>query len=1147
MEFRISRAARHRYAFDESIFNSRGDILMANPAGARRFALRMVLAGGSRPERPVHAGEIDAIGLIHEVQHRAVRRSAAKPGDRPFADALRTLRQQFGDGPIDATLTAFEDAFPSPQVYAGEPPTEYLRGMTEGIPNPEVDLEELLLLWIANQNPAFMVYGELFDAGPLKDTAYQRLMTRFREFSKSRSERSQGGEDLVERLLAPVRASPVSLSGQLSWILENWPDIVGDELRSRLTLSLDILAEEETAGRLAWERNASDGGGGLDSAALRGFVGGDPESERFSPDKDWMPSTVLLAKSTFVWLDQLSRSYGRSIWTLDAIPDDELDRLRDAGITGLWLIGLWERSHASQRIKQLRGNPEAVASAYSLMDYRISADLGGETAYENLRDRAWVRGIRLASDMVPNHMGIDSRWVVEHPDWFLQRPDPPFPSYSFNGPNLSRDERVGIYIEDHYFDNSDAAVVFKRQDRWSGQERLIYHGNDGTSFPWNDTAQLDYLNPDTREAVIQTVLAVARRFPIIRFDAAMTLARRHVQRLWYPLPGQGGAIPSRAEYAMAQDEFDRRMPNEFWREVVDRVAQEAPDTLLLAEAFWMLEGYFVRTLGMHRVYNSAFMHMLRDEKNAEYRVVIQETIAFDPEILKRYVNFMNNPDERTAIDQFGDGDKYFGVATMLATLPGLPMLGHGQIEGFAEKYGMEFRRATLSETPNRWLVERHEREIFPLLRQRRRFAEAHDFRLYDFQTAGDVDHNVFAYSNGRGEHRSLVVYHNRYGETRGWVAGVGHQIGLADDESHWLILRDHRSGLEFLRNAHDLHGRGLELTLHAYQTHVFLSLEEVVDGPDRAWARLAWRVGLAGVPDLHAALADQRLEPLTEAVAQFLSPDALRRIAGAALARGDAQADTALADVSVTLAARLQDVAVNLLDGRNAEAISHRQALLLERLGQLVRRVRAARAGSGSEADVALAKWLGTRRERWATLLGWLLNDAVMALAPSDAEEVRIFDAWGLNRAMAGAARGLDLDDAQAWRTVELVRALLVLGSGVGSLAATDASVPVDWFGDASVRAATGWNDYKGDVYVSREAYTELLLVLAARDTLIGVPDAFQLANRRAHATAARGYRVSAASTALSGSAPSVSGGPDGTAEAVRTQRPSEAVETQHA
>ena len=32
-------------------------------------------------------------------------------------------------------------------------------------------------------------------------------------------------------------------------------------------------------------------------------------------------------------------------------------------------------------------------------------------------------------------------------------------------------------------------------------------------------------------------------------------------------------------------EFEAAFPVEFWREVVDRVAAEAPDTLLLAEAF----------------------------------------------------------------------------------------------------------------------------------------------------------------------------------------------------------------------------------------------------------------------------------------------------------------------------------------------------------------------------------------------------------------------------------------------------------------------------------------------------------------------------------------------------------------------------------
>ena len=284
-----------------------------------------------------------------------------------------------------------------------------------------------------------------------------------------------------------------------------------------------------------------------------------------------------------------------------------------------------------------------------------------------------------------------------------------------------------------------------------------------------------------REQVIQVILHVARLFPIIRFDAAMVLAKRHVQRLWFPLPGVGGSIPSRAEDAISQEQFDALMPHEFWREVVDRVAVEVPGTLLLAEAFWMLEGYFVRTLGMHRVYNSAFMNMLRDEENAKYRSYLKKTIEFDPDILKRYVNFMSNPDERTTIDQFGNGDKCFGVATLMCTLPGLPMFGHGQIEGFTERYGMEYKQAKMDEWPDEGLVARHQHEIAPLLKNRQLFAESTHFLLYDFWTAhGTVDENVFAYSNRtRTGERALVLYNNSYSSTQGTV----HLLGCLDVES----------------------------------------------------------------------------------------------------------------------------------------------------------------------------------------------------------------------------------------------------------------------------------------------------------------------------------------------------------------------------
>jgi glycosidase len=877
-EFHVSRDARQRYEFDEALFGLSGNVVFADFAAARRFAQAMNAQRdlAADPARTVRAGDINAMGLVDEILHYVVELYRQQRNPAAMAGALAALEQALGTAALETVLTVFADRFPTVAAYRGEQSAaDYLAGRTDGTPNRQIALEELLMVWLANGNPAFGQYEELFEDTPLADgSAYDQLIEGLRAYFRTQPGFGPDGDDLISLLQRPAREAAGSLADQLRWISQSW-GFVADRFGDILTIGLDVLREDE---RAQWMRfNPSDGGtavfgGGAEaeSGALHGFgEAAETEAERFSQDLDWMPRVTLLAKSTYVWLDQLSRSYGRPIYRLDQIPDEELDSVAARGFTGLWLIGLWERSRASQQIKQLRGNPEAVASAYSLMDYRIADDLGGDAAYANLRDRAWARGIRLASDMVPNHMGIDSRWVVEHPDWFVQRSEPPYPAYTYNGPNLSSDERVGIYLEDHYYDNSDAAVTFKRVDRWSGQERFIYHGNDGTSMPWNDTAQLDYLRADVREAVIQTILHVARQFPIIRFDAAMTLAKKHIQRLWYPEPGEGGGIPSRAENALKKSDFDLAMPKEFWREVVDRVAAEAPDTLLLAEAFWLMEGYFVRTLGMHRVYNSAFMNMLRDERNAEYRTVIKNTLEFDPQILKRYVNFMNNPDERTAVDQFGKGDKYFGVATLMATMPGLPMFGHGQVEGFAERYGMEYRRAYVDETPDADLVARHEREIFPLLHRRWLFAEVADFALYDFvDLDGNLNEDVFAYSNQRGGERSLVIYHNKYAETRGWIktaavtgTSLREALALSVGETDFVLLHDSRSGLEYLRAARELADSGLYVELHAYETQAFLEMREVSD-PDGRWARLAAELGGRGVPSMGEALRDLEMAPV---------------------------------------------------------------------------------------------------------------------------------------------------------------------------------------------------------------------------------------------------------------------------------------------
>ncbi len=841
-EFHISRRARQKYQFNESIFATDGRVVLSDFGAARRLTERIYAVSG----RAVPASDIYALGLIDEILHLIIRQHE-KQNPGVMTRALESLQSNLG-ARLEETLFKFTDEFPPMPVYRGEMTVQgYLSLTPAPLPNlgegreawvRAITLEEMLLLNITNNNPAAQTYKELFDDSVLRQTAYVDSISLLGNFLANQPRMvngAGGGDTLYEILTAPSKASPYSLEGQLQFLLDKWGAILGEDIISRILRAMDFVREEVMR---------QHGHGDFHGAEPLPDFRGEPEYERYSADSDWMPRLVLMAKNTYVWLEQLSRKYQRWIKTLDQIPDEELDLLRDRGFTGLWLIGLWERSRASQKIKQRMGQDDAVASAYSLYSYDIASDLGGWDALNHLRGRAWARGIRLSADMVPNHMGIDSNWVIEHPDWFLSLDHLPYPSYTFNSENLSDDSRGAVMIEDHYYNHSDASVVFKYYNYGTGQTKYIYHGNDGTSFPWNDTAQLDYSKAEVREAVIQTILHVARNFPIIRFDAAMTLAKKHIERLWFPELGSGGAIPSRAEHGMSRSEFDAKIPNEFWREVVDRVAAEVPDTLLLAEAFWLMEGYFVRTLGMHRVYNSAFMHMLRDEDNAKYRMAIKNTLEFDPQILKRYVNFMNNPDEKTAVEQFGNGDKYFGVATVLATLPGLPMFGHGQIEGFHEKYGMEFRMPKWDETPNEGLIRGHEWKIFPLLHRRYLFADVEQFFLYDlFTDNGSVDENVFAYSNCHGDERGLILYNNRFSDVRGWIknsaaylykrTGDLRQKSLAEGLSlpfeGYVIFKDYVTHLEYIRSCEELWQKGLYVELNAYQHHVFMDWRFVED------------------------------------------------------------------------------------------------------------------------------------------------------------------------------------------------------------------------------------------------------------------------------------------------------------------------------
>ena len=1132
MEFHISRQSRDRYQFDQSLFSITGNVIFADFHNARVFAQKMNEKRDlvNFPEEAVRAGQIHAMGLIDEILHLVVWQYRTQNNLQVMEQALEWLYEHIGRQEIDESLRRFVEDFPNRSVYSREVNIEeYLKGQTSlniadektlQVPNREIILEEMLMLWLENNNPAFAPFKELFDDTELeKMTVYQDIVTELYHFFENQPPFGKDSENLIDMLHRPAKASPHSLSGQLKYIQEHWAYLLGRNLY-RLLSNLDLIKEEEKSVLT---------GPGL--SIPYDFVDLELEKEQFTPDSDWMPALVLIAKNTYVWLDQLANLYVRDISRLDQIPDEELDRLANGGINGLWLIGIWERSQASKRIKQMRGKADAEASAYSIYDYQIAADLGGEAACQNLRERAWQRGIRLASDMVPNHMAIDSKWVMEQPHRFISLDYSPFPSYTFDGPNLSRDERIGIYLEDHYYDSSDAAVVFKRVDHHTGDSRYIYHGNDGTSMPWNDTAQLNYLLEEVREQIIQAIINVAHQFPIIRFDAAMTLAKKHFQRLWFPQPGTGGGIPTRVDHGMTKEEFDAVMPKEFWREVVDSIAKEAPDTLLLAEAFWLMEGYFVRTLGMHRVYNSAFMNMLRDEKNQDYRLVIKNTLEFDPEILKRYVNFMSNPDEDTAIEQFGKGDKYFGICILMATMPGLPMFGHGQIEGFAEKYGMEFRRAYWDETPDKNLIERHEREIFPLIRRRYLFAEVNEFLLYDFfMSDGIVNEDVFAYSNRFEDEQTLVVYHNRYMQARGWIRSsvsfkvktgdtgghmmvqksLGEGLGLVNKPDHFCVFRDLINGMEYIRCNTDLHQQGLYIELDAFKYHVFMDFRVVADDESQKYAELTEVLNGRGVPRIDEALKELSLRPLHEPLSSLISSDMIERMLSASIRNMTEPVHMSLFEgIEQDYFHLLEEVQTEVhsqLTNEDLTMISREVLRMVEAVYKLPNLKSHYPISGSSRYDSAvemLKLHLNQNPVNWIVLFSWIYLHPMGKLTAESQMYERSrswIDEFQFGRILTKSMINFGVDDNTSEQFVSIVKFLTTQSNwpfrfdiinqvDPDNRRITSSQLLETWLRDRDVQRFLQINRYQGVLWFNKESFENLLVWILSVGTLLVISD----------------------------------------------------------
>jgi len=358
-----------------------------------------------------------------------------------------------------------------------------------------------------------------------------------------------------------------------------------------------------------------------------------------------MDHPLVLELNTRCWLRELSENAGRPI-TLATVPESEFSHWKHHSFTHIWLMGVWTTGPKTRASARAQPELQALAakafgeceneclgsSPYAIAKYAVAKSLGGPAALRNFREKLQGNGLALILDFVPNHIGLDHPWIENQTSFLVtntsERPDT-FPV------------------------TTSAGTI------------RIAHGRDPYCPAWNDTAQLDYRNANTRSAMIETLQSVAAQCDGVRCDMAMLLLNDVFEKTWQAFPTTSS-----------------RPTSEFWSDAIAAVKRTYPKFLFIAEAYWNLEPR-LQSLGFDYCYDKVFYDKFVARDVEGLREHIQSTKSFQP------VRFLENHDEPRIASILSFPEHQAALALLLEQ-PGMRLLHDGQLTGRKHRLPVQF-------------------------------------------------------------------------------------------------------------------------------------------------------------------------------------------------------------------------------------------------------------------------------------------------------------------------------------------------------------------------------------------------------------------------------------------------------------------------